>query len=133
MSIGGLLADRFGKAEVAIGSMVFSGLFAVISAATFGGPVWISFTLFILWGIAIIPDSALFSAIVADVAPADQVGSLMTLQTALGFTLTFITVQATPVIANSISWPVVLVLMSFGPLFGIAAMQSLRAIPASNQ
>ena len=125
---GGLLADRFGKAEVAIGSLVLSGLFAVLCAATFGGPVWISFTLFILWGIAIIPDSALFSAIVADVAPPDQVGSLMTLQTAFGFTLTFVTVQATPVIASSIGWPFAMVLMSFGPLFGIASMQSLRTI-----
>lgn len=124
--IAGSLADKFGKEDVAIASMVLSGSFAILAALAFGGPVWLCFVLFVLWGITIIPDSALFSALVADAAPADQVGSLMTLQTALGFALTFLTVQATPVVASLASWPVVLVLMSSGPLGGVYAMVKLR-------
>ena len=82
----------------------------------------------VIWGASVIPDSAQFSALVADAAPPDQVGSLMTFQTALGFALTFVTVQAAPIIADAIGWPMVLASLALGPLFGIAAIQRLRAL-----
>ncbi len=126
--IAGHWGDRFGKAEVALLAMVASGICALLAALTFGGPPLLSFVIFIAWGIAIIPDSALFTALVADAAPADQAGSLMTLQTALGFALTFFTVQMTPVLASSIGWPWVLALMALGPLAGIVAMDRLRKL-----
>ena len=124
--IAGRLADRFGKAEVALISMVVSGSCAVLAALTFGGAPWLSFVIFVIWGIAIVPDSALFSTLVADAAPPEQTGSLMTLQTALGFALTFITVQLTPVMAEAFGWPLVLAAMALGPIIGIIAMDRLR-------
>jgi len=126
--IAGRLADRFGKAEVALISMLLSGTFALLAAFTFGGPAWLSFVIFIAWGIAIIPDSALFSALVADHAPPEQTGSLMTLQTALGFALTFVTVQITPTIAAAVGWPAVLAGLAIGPAFGVLAMEKLRRL-----
>ncbi|MCB1522047.1 MAG: MFS transporter [Hyphomicrobiaceae bacterium] len=125
-AVAGSFADRIGKAEVTIIAMTVSGTAAVLTALSFGGPVWITFVIAIVWGIAIVPDSAQFSAIVADSAPPDQAGSMMTLQTALGFALTFVTVQVTPVLAASFGWPIVLALLAIGPAFGIPAMLRLR-------
>jgi sugar phosphate permease len=79
----------------------------------------------IVWGIAIVPDSALYSTLVADAAPPERAGSLLTLQTALGFLLTAMTVQAAPVLAAQIGWLWVLAIMSLGPAAGIRAMQLL--------
>ena len=124
----GYYADRFGKAEIAIMAMIISGMSAIATALTFGGPAWITFALIVLWGLSVAPDSAQFSALVADAAPADQVGSLMTLQTALGFALTTITVQLTPALASSFGWPAVLAALAIGPLFGVIAMQRLRRL-----
>jgi len=124
--IAGAFADRIGKAEVTIIAMVASGAAALMTALTFGGPVWLTFLLIAIWGTAIIPDSAQFSAIVADTAPPHLAGSLLTLQTALGFTLTIVTVQATPVAAAAFGWPVVLGALAIGPALGIAAMLPLR-------
>ena len=118
----GRYADRVGKDRIAIWAMVFSASFAVLTAATFGWSVWLTFGLAILWGLAVIPDSAQFSALVADHAPPELAGSLMTLQTALGFALTIVTVQATPLLADALGWPVVLALMAVGPVFGIWSM-----------
>ncbi|HMB47700.1 MAG TPA: MFS transporter, partial [Afifellaceae bacterium] len=98
------------------------------TAASFGGPVWLTFLLILIWGIAIVPDSAQFSALVADAAPADQAGSLLALQTALGFTLTIATVQLTPVLAAAIGWPLTLAAMALGPAYGIVAMLRLRRL-----
>ena len=121
----GWLADRVGKAQVAAGAMVISGGSALLAALTFGGPVWLVLLALLLWGASVIPDSPQLSALVADHAPADQTGSLLTFQTALGFGLTMVTVQATPVLAGLWGWQPVLVLMALGPVVGVAAMRGL--------
>jgi MFS family permease len=121
----GWVADRIGKAQVTIIAMALSGSAAIATALTFGGPIWLTFVLIIIWGIFVIPDSAQFSALVADASPSDLAGSAMTLQTALGFALTAVTVQATPLLANELGWPAVLAGLALGPMVGIAAMLRL--------
>jgi len=122
----GLAADRIGKANIAILAMAVSGTAAIASALTFGGPVWLTVVCVLVWGAAILPDSAQFSALVADFAPPDQAGSLMTFQTALGFALTFFTVQLTPLGAELIGWPGVFAVMAIGPALGILGMLRLK-------
>jgi MFS family permease len=128
----GFLADRVGKVNVTIIAMVLSGGSALATSFTFGGPAWLTFIIVLIWGITIIPDSAQFSALVADAAPPDQAGTLMTLQTALGFALTIVTVQVTPILASTLGWPSVLASLALGPAFGVAAMGRLRAIEANS-
>jgi MFS family permease len=121
----GIAADRIGKAQTAIIAMAISGTCALLAAATFGGPAWITFVIVLVWGMAIIPDSAQFSALVADASPPELAGSLMTFQTALGFALTIITVQMTPLLAATFGWPFLLAALAIGPALGIAAMVPL--------
>ena len=125
-AVAGWCADRIGKAEMTIVVMAASGCCALLTAATFGGPPWLTFVVIVAWGITIIPDSAQFSALVADYSPPDKAGSLMTLQTALGFALTTATVQLTPIFADAYGWPTVIALLALGPAFGIASMWTLR-------
>jgi len=126
--VAGRLADRIGKAEIAMIAMALSGTAALATGLTFGGPVWLTFAIVVVWGITIVPDSAQFSALVADAAPPEQAGSLMTFQTALGFALTFFTVQLMPVLAAVLGWPAVLAGLAIGPALGIIAMARLRAM-----
>ncbi|MFV0410601.1 MAG: MFS transporter [Paracoccus sp. (in: a-proteobacteria)] len=121
----GWLADRLGKARIAEGAMWLSGAAGLAMAAAYGGPVWLVFALLLLWGAAIIPDSAQFSALIADHAPPEIAGSLMALQTALGFLLTILTVQLTPLLAEAIGWHWTLALMALGPAFGIRALRTV--------
>ncbi len=125
-AVAGYIADRIGKAELTIIAMAVSGVSAVLFAVTFGWSVWLSIVIAVIWGMAVIPDSAQFSALVADHAPADQAGSLMTFQTALGFALTTATVQFAPVVAGVIGWPWLMGSLALGPVFGIWAMWGLR-------
>jgi MFS family permease len=126
--LAGLIADKIGKTEITIIAMTVSGLSALAAALTFGGPVWLTFAIVIVWGAAIVPDSAQFSALVADASPPAQAGSLLTFQTALGFALTIGTVQLAPLVAATLGWPVLLAGLALGPAFGIAAMMRLRAM-----
>jgi MFS family permease len=118
----GWLADRAGKANVSALALVCSGGAAIAAALAHGGPVWLSVMIIIFWGAMVIPDSAQFSAMIADAAPPEIAGSLMTMQTALGFTLTVVTVQLAPLLAGQIGWPATLATMALGPAFGIAAL-----------
>ncbi|MEQ8701699.1 MAG: MFS transporter [Bauldia litoralis] len=124
--VGGLFADRFGKAETTIVILAVSGTAALLTAFTFGGPVWLTVVLVIVWGAAVIPDSPQFSALVADAAPPELAGSLMTFQTALGFALTFVTVQLAPAVAALVGWQWVIAGLAIGPAVGIVAMLPLR-------
>jgi MFS family permease len=126
----GWAADRWGKARVATAALALSGVSALIMAATLGwpggGPVWLIFALAMVWGAFVIPDSGLFSAMIADAAPPEAAGSLMTMQTALGFALTAVTVQVAPLLAGAIGWNWTLALLALGPMAGIWAMRGLR-------
>ncbi len=124
----GWLADRIGRARVAMACLIGSGSAALASAAVFGGPVWLMFALLIVWGTALVPDSALYSTMVADAAPPERAGSLLTFQTALGFLLTAITVQAMPWFAGLTGWQWALATMALGPAVGIRAMQLLMRL-----
>ena len=122
----GRLADAVGKAELTILAMGVSAASAIAAAFVFGGPVWLVATVFVVWGLSVIPDSAQFSALVADLSPPESSGSLMSLQTALGFALTIVTVQLTPIVAAIIGWPGLFCILALGPLIGIVSMSGLR-------
>lgn len=121
----GKLADRVGKSELTILAMAVSGSSAILAAIVYGGPIPLVAMVFIVWGLSVIPDSAQFSALVADLSPPEMTGSLMSLQTALGFALTIVTVQVTPLIAESWGWPLLFTLLALGPAAGIMAMMGL--------
>lgn len=122
----GRLADAVGKAELTILAMGVSAASAIAAAFVFGGPVWLVATVFVVWGLSVIPDSAQFSALVADLSPPESSGSLMSLQTAMGFALTIVTVQLTPIVAAIIGWPGLFCILALGPLIGIVSMSGLR-------
>ena len=124
--LAGLVADRIGKAELTIIAMAISGLSAILFGLTFGANVWLTISIAALWGVFVIPDSAQFSAIVADHSEPGSAGTLLTFQTALGFALTTVVVQLTPFIADKIGWPVVMASLAIGPCLGIACMWKLR-------
>ncbi|MEL6378613.1 MAG: MFS transporter [Pseudomonadota bacterium] len=125
---GGLFADRFGKAELTILAMGLSGSMALVTAHLFAAPPALVISCVLVWGFAVIADSAQFSALVADVAPPEATGSLLTFQTALGFALTTVTVQAAPWLATLIGWRGLFVVLALGPLVGIVAMARFRSI-----
>lgn len=125
-AVAGRVADQIGKAELTIIAMAVSGVSAILFALTFGGSIWLTIVVALCWGVSIIPDSAQFSALVADYAPADKVGSLMTFQTALGFALTAVTVQIAPFVAEQVGWGVLMGSLAIGPLLGIYSMLGLR-------
>jgi MFS family permease len=131
-SIGaGLLADRLGRTTLTIAAMAISGSCAATIGFLFGGnPAWLV-TLCLVWGVSIVADSAQFSASIAELSDRAWVGTMLTVQTALGFTLTLVTIQLMPSLIDALGWRYAFIPLAIGPAFGVYAMARLRAHPRS--
>jgi MFS family permease len=125
--LAGYIADRVGKARVAMWAMLGSGTCAALTVAVYGGsPIWL-YALIMVWGFAVVADSAQFSALVSEYAPRELVGTALTLQTCVGFLLTMVTIEMLPRVADYVGWRWASLLLVPGPLLGALAMSRLRA------
>ena len=122
----GWLADRIGRTLVTSLAMAISGSCALLSAWAWSAPAGVMIALLLIYGVTVIADSAQFSAAAAELAPPDKAGSILTLQTALGFALTLVTVQLLPVWTEWTGWRFAFWPLAVGPAVGVWAMLSLR-------
>jgi len=129
--LAGKLADHWGRTALTITSLGVSGMASLLVGFLFGGnPFWLT-GLLLIWGFAIVADSAQFSAAVSELADAAFVGTALTLQTSLGFLLTLFTIRMIPPLETAVSWRYAFMVLALGPLVGIAAMWRLRRSPAA--
>lgn len=126
--LAGKWADALGRERVAIGSLVVSGACSLTIGWLIGAPAWIVVSLALVWGFAIVADSAQFSALVTEVAPQHAVGTALTLQTMLGFALTGVSIQLCIAIAEGPGWGPAFAMLAVGPVFGVWAMVRLGKI-----
>jgi MFS family permease len=130
--VAGRLADTVGRARIARLAMGASGLCCLATVVVFGAhPAWL-LLLVTVWGFSVVADSAQFSAIVSDRAPADAVGTALTLQTSLGFLLTMVTIDLLPRVADRVGWQWACWLLALGPFAGYLAMGRLTEKPAAS-
>jgi MFS family permease len=129
----GFLADRFGRTTLTIAAMSVSGTCAATVGLLFGGPASALVALCVVWGISIVADSAQFSASIAELSDPARVGTMLTLQTALGFTLTLVTIHLMPHWVAALGWRAAFVPLAVGPLVGVIAMARLRARPEARR
>jgi MFS family permease len=125
----GLLADRLGRTTITIAAMAVSGACALSVGFLFGGdPRWL-IALCLVWGIAVVADSAQFSASIAELSERHLVGTMLTLQTSIGFTLTLLTIHLMPWWIYTLGWEYAFAPLAIGPVLGVIAMARLRADP----
>lgn len=127
--VGGLFADRMGRTTLTILAMTVSGACALAVGFLYGGdPVWLV-ALCIVWGFAVVADSPQFSASVAELSDRGLVGTMLTVQTSMGFLLTLATIHMIPWLAETVGWRYAFAALAAGPLVGVIAMARLRAHP----
>lgn len=126
-ALAGYLADRLGRARIAMWAMLMSAACAALTLAVYGRAPILLYALIVLWGFSVVADSAQFSALVSEYAPRDHVGTALTLQTSIGFLLTMVTIELLPRVAAATSWQWASLLLVPGPLLGAWAMKSLTA------
>ncbi len=127
--MGGLFADRMGRTTLTILAMAVSGACALSVGFLYGGdPAWLV-ALCIIWGFAVVADSPQFSASIAELSDRGLVGTMLTVQTSMGFLLTLATIHMIPWLAETVGWRYAFAALAIGPLVGVIAMARLRAHP----
>ena len=125
----GLLTDRIGRTAVTSGAMVLSGSMALLAAVLFDAPLIILTPVLLVWGLTVVADSAQFSAAVTELSPPEYVGTVLTMQTAMGFLLTLFSIQLVPFFVDTQGWWLAFATLALGPAFGVWAMLRLRRSP----
>lgn len=114
------------RARVTMIAMAISSACCVLAALVLHKPALL-IPLAMIWGIAVIADSAQFSTIISEVSDKNYVGTALTCQVALGFLLTAGVIRLIAAIAARYGWNWALASMALGPLLGIWAMNGLLA------
>lgn len=122
----GAWADRLGRERVTIGAMALSGACSLAIGWLLHAPLWLLLPIGLVWGFAIVADSAQFSALVTEVAPQHAVGTALTLQTSLGFLLTAVSIWLTLVVQEHFGWGLAFSMLALGPVIGIWQMHMLK-------
>lgn len=128
---GGLIADRMGRTAVTSVMMAISGTCAGFVGFLYGGPPVLLVAVCLIWGFTIVADSAQFSASTAELSDPSLVGTMLTVQTSMGFLLTLATIHLVPVLVDAVGWRYAFAFLAPGPALGIWAMMTLRRHPDS--
>ncbi len=129
--VAGKLADRLGRTAVTSAAMAVSAACCIFVGFLFGRNPWLLAALCVIWGFAVVADSAQFSAGVSELCPAERMGTALTIQTSLGFLLTLVSIRLVPTLARLVTWRWAFAFLAIGPAAGIWAMLRLRRHPAA--
>jgi MFS family permease len=127
--VGGILGDRWGRTKTTAAMMGVSGSCAVLIGLLFGAPAWLVLLVSLVWGFAIVADSAQFSTMVTELADQAYVGTALTLQLAGGFALTMATIWLIPFLEDAFGWRWAFAFLALGPTLGVLAMLRLKSLP----
>ena len=125
----GFWADKMGRCVSTITAMAISGLCClVVGFLDHASVIWI-LLLCLLWGITVVADSAQFSAAASELGDPQYMGTVLTLQTSIGFLITMISIRLVPILQNIGGWKLAFGILALGPLFGILSMSRLYRLP----
>jgi MFS family permease len=124
--LAGLLADRWNRASVAALCMLASGTCALLVGPAASVAPALAIAIALVWGFCVVADSAQFSACIVTLSPPDYVGTMLTVQTSLGFLLTAGTIGALPYAIAGLGWNWAFAVLAPGPFLGAWAMWRLR-------
>ena len=116
---GGIISKRAGSARVAWVQLCCSGLLCVCSPLLFRLPAGVFLGVFIVWGIVVVGDSPQFSALIANYAPRELVGSALTIGNSIGFAITIVSIQAISSLSHVIAPEYIFTFLTIGPAAGL--------------
>ena len=131
--VAGSAADRFGRTGTTSASMAISGVACIAAGFVFGSSLLVLVPFVLVWGFVIVADSAQFSAAVSELAEGSYVGTALTLQTAIGFLLTTVSIQLIPMVVDLVGWRWAFAPLALGPILGTLSMQRLRTLPEATK
>jgi len=124
-ALGGIVSLRWGSARVAFSQLACSGLCCAVSPLFFDAPTGAFLAFLLFWGIVVVGDSPQFSALNAQNAPRERVGSALTIGNCIGFSITIASIQLLNSLASSTGAAYLFLALTPGPILGLIALWPL--------
>ncbi|SHG46541.1 MFS transporter [Winogradskyella jejuensis] len=118
--IGGKMAFKYSTKSIAKLALVISGCCCLLSPIFLSINSQIIFIIFLMiWGMAVIADSPLFSTLVAQNADSDSRGTALTIVNCIGFAITIVSILIFNTALESFKPQYLFMLLALGPIFGL--------------
>ncbi len=129
---GGKVADAYGRTTFNIILLILSGVSSLVIGLFFDKPL-IALLIAVFWGMTVIPDSPQYSSMITELVEPVYVGTALTLQTAVGFLLTLLSIKILPIFVREVGWSYGFTILALGPVIGIISLFRLRKLPDSEK
>jgi MFS family permease len=134
--VGGVMSRKIGSVPVATLALTISGACCLVVAAAWRQlSPQILVVLLLVWGAAVVADSPQFSALSAQAAPPDLVGSVLAIQSSVGFAITIASIALATSLLGRLGLCVMWVLLP-GPVLGLIGFYPMWRMyyrPSSNR
>ncbi len=131
--IAGGWSRHYGSRAVAEKMLLISGGCCLISPLMILAPVWLVLPFWLIWGFSVVADSAQFSALSAETAPAEVVGSALTLINAFGYATTALAVELIAVLIGTVPVEWLPWCLLPGPVLGIWSLRGLKSASSETE
>ena len=121
----GYISQSIGAKKTATLALLLSCVCCITSPLLFNSGSGTGLIVFLVfWSMMVIADSPMFSTLIAQNAPPEVKGSLLTLVNCIGFSLTIFSIQLIGSLRTDANWVNIFVLLSVGPILGLVALFS---------
>lgn len=125
--IAGHITQRVNTKSIATFALGLSAICCLLSPLMFSLSSELFFIGFLVfWGIVVIADSPMFSALVAFHAPAALTGTALTIVNCIGFALTIVSIQLLSGLQHYVPSPYTYLVLAIGPLLGLLVLNWKR-------
>jgi len=124
-AIGGVISARTGSAKVAATQLAVSGICCLLSPLFFKADFGLFIFFLLIWGVTVIGDSPQFSALNAENAPREYVGSALTIVNSIGFLITVFSIQLVNSLLPVLGPEFIFCLLIPGPVIGLWMLKPL--------
>ncbi|HEX8023421.1 MFS transporter [Mucilaginibacter sp.] len=119
----GILSKYIGAKNVATIALSISCACCLVSPLfLFAGSAWVMTGFLLVWSIAVIADSPLFSTLVAQNADQQSKGTALTIVNCIGFAVTIISIQLITALRTTENARYVYMILAIGPVLGLLAL-----------
>ncbi|WP_104088680.1 MFS transporter [Arthrobacter sp. GMC3] len=126
--LGGALAGVFGKRLVARCSVAISMVCALASPLLGVMPSLLAIAILLAWGISVISDSPLYSAMTGDASGGRAVGTAIALQMGIGYFMSIGAIYFTALAGAWFGWQFAFLPLAIGPLISFIALRRQKTV-----
>ena len=122
--LAGILSIKKGSAKVAFTFLAISAVACLLSPIFYSLSSEFFITAFLIWGFAVVADSAQFSTLNAQTCPEELKGTALTIVTSIGFFITISSIQFIGYLNQIIETQWILCALCIGPVVGVFSIKN---------